>query len=349
MIRVLGLALYGSLAASTRYRLLQYKEGLKEYDIDLEVRYLLTNEYLEYKFKGSNMPFKNLIKSGLKRLNDLKNQNSYDLIIIHCELFPLIPSFVELSLLKIPYIYDFDDAFFLKYRNGNLSFAKYYLSNKFSSVILKARAVTAGNKFLADYSRKYNLETYILPTVIDVNKYIVKSHLRGKNIFTIGWIGSPSTSEYLNEIIEPLSILGANYKIKLIVVGGKAPFIPNIEVIYHEWNEETEIDHINSFDVGIMPLPNNEWARGKCAFKLIQYMACSVPVISSPIGANLELVTHKTGLFAQNTTEWINAFIFFIHNPKICKEFGEMGRDRIINNYSLNNNLPLLSKIIKNN
>ena len=133
---------------------------------------------------------------------------------------------------------------------------------------------------------------------------------------------------------------------KFIVIGGKAPIVPNVTVIEVEWNEDTEVDLINSFDVGLMPLPNDEWARGKCAFKLIQYMACAVPVIGSPVGANLEVVRHDWGLMATTEGEWVNALITLRDAPARRKTMGQEGRKQVIQQYSLQKNLPVLANII---
>ena len=290
MIKLLGLALYGPMAASHRYRLGQYVSSLASMDIDLEIHYILGDDYLGASFKRGPLPIKSMLKNGFARLEQLWFQNKYDGVLLQYELFPLMPGWFECALIRKPYIYDFDDAFYLKYRTGKMQWTQPYLGKKFDNLIAGASAVTAGNNLLVEYASRFNANTHYLPTVVDTNRYVTKKKSTfASEFFTVGWIGSPSTAAYLIDLIKPLSTLGRECSVKLIVVGGEAPKIPNVSVISCEWNEHTELDLINSFDVGVMPLTDDEWARGKCAFKLIQYMACGVPVVASPVGANVDV------------------------------------------------------------
>jgi glycosyltransferase involved in cell wall biosynthesis len=267
-------------------------------------------------------------------------------MILQCELMPLMPGWLECALIRKPFIYDFDDAFYLKYRTGKMNWAKPLLGKKFDRVMAGAAAVTAGNDGLADYAGRFNTNTHYLPTVVDTNRYLPIKGTRGSEFFTIGWIGSPSTAPYLQELIEPLSDLGKESAVRLVVIGGKAPKIPNVFVVEHEWHEHTELDLINAFDVGVMPLADDEWARGKCAFKLIQYMACAVPVIASPVGANVDVVNEESGLLASNAQEWLDAFRLLRDKPVMRVNMGEAGRDRVVQHYSLQQNLPKLAGLI---
>jgi glycosyltransferase involved in cell wall biosynthesis len=346
MIKVLVLALYGPLAASHRYRYSQYVSGLAKLGIDVQIHSLLGDEYLRWRFSGGQLPISAMLHSGLARVADLINISKYDLAILQCELFPLAPGFIERAFIRKPYIYDFDDAFYLKYRSDRFSLVRPLLGDKFDAVIAGAKAVTAGNKLLAQYAKELNPKTQYLPTVVDVCRYLPNPAYRSTNVFTIGWIGSPSTAPYLRELVAPLSNIGLEGPIRLVVIGGKAPAIPNVEVIEIEWSEQAEIDLINSFDVGVMPLPDNEWERGKCAFKLIQYMACAVPVVASPVGANNDVVTKECGLMARTSDEWKDALRILRDRPIKRQEMGEAGRARVVEYYSLQHNLPEFAEII---
>jgi len=209
-----------------------------------------------------------------------------------------------------------------------------------------AAAVTAGNLILTKYAEKHNSKTRYFPTVVDTARYFPQPFLRGSNVFTVGWIGSPSTAKYLIELVEPLSAIAQDGPVRFVVIGGKAPPIPNVTTIEHDWYENTELDLINSFDVGVMPLPNNDWARGKCGFKLIQYMACSVPVIASAVGANLDLVHSNCGFLVKTPQDWIDAFRQLRDQPFIRTEMGKGGRSQVVNNYSLHKNSPVLVDVI---
>lgn len=347
MIKVLGLALYGPLAASTRYRLEQYVPGLAQQGIDLQIRYLLGNDYLRHRFSGGSPPIAAMLQAGLSRFADLWRQSNYDLAILHCELFPLLPGWMERALIRKPYIYDFDDAFYLKYRSGRMGFASPLLGRKFDTVIAGASAVTAGNRVLEEYARHFNPNTHYFPTVVNTERYLPAPLNLGDKVFTVGWIGSPSTAPYLSELITPLSTMGQEGPVRFVVIGGKAPVIPHVNVVEVAWNEQTEVDLINSFDVGVMPLPDDDWARGKCAFKLIQYMACAMPAIASPVGANKNVVTDECGFMAATPQEWVNALRILRDKPATCIEMGQAGRARIEEHYSLQRNLPVLASVIR--
>jgi glycosyltransferase involved in cell wall biosynthesis len=346
MIKLLGLALYGPKAASTRYRLGQYVPGLAQHGIDLQIRHLLDDDYLRRRFSGSPISWTNLLKAGWNRLGDLRNQEGFDAAILHCELLPLMPGWVERSLLPRSYIYDFDDAFYLKYRSGKLGVMRPFLGDKFDTVIAGAAAVTAGNTTLATYARRLNSSTHLLPTVVDTVRY-VPTPRPSNDIFTVGWIGSPSTAPYLSELIGPLSTIGKESPVRLVVIGGKAPSIPNVSVVEVDWHEQTEVELINSFDVGVMPLPDDDWARGKCAFKLIQYMACAVPVIASRVGANIDVVQSDCGFLATDERDWVRALRLLRDQPPTRQQMGAAGRKKVEQEYSLQVTGPKLAGLIK--
>lgn len=345
-MKVLGLALYGPLAASTRYRLEQYVKGLAEYGIDLEIQYLLNDNYIRCKYSGDTLPWFSMLRSGWQRISILNHQRNFDALILHCELFPLMPSWIEGRLLRKPYIYDFDDAFYLKYQSGRMASLNWLIGKKFDSVIKNASVVTAGNRVLADYAFQENPYTHLLPTVVDTNRYVSKRTNGGREL-VVGWIGSPSTSPYLSELVAPLSSLGKEGPVRLVVIGGEAPEISNITVEERAWSEESEISYINEFDIGVMPLPNEPWAQGKCAFKLIQYMACGVPVIASPVGANVDVVQDDCGLLASNDEQWLEALRTLRDRPMQALEMGKAGQERIEKHYSLQRNLPILADVIR--
>lgn len=345
-IKVLGLSLYGPLAASTRYRLTQYAPGLHQEGIDLEVRALLGDDYVQKIFSGQKYPLALLVKDYIDRAVLLFKQRKYDVAIVNAELFPLLPGFIESRLLRIPYIYDFDDAFFLKYRLERFKRVSFLLRNKFNPVVSRAAAVMAGNHYLADYAKQWNSATYWLPTVVDTERYTPVPSKR-EDVFTVGWIGSPSTSVYLSELAQPLMELGREGPVRFLVVGGHSAAIPGVEVVNMPWSEATEVEIIHTFDVGVMPLFDDEWAKGKCAFKLIQYMACGVPVIASPVGANVDVVSDVCGLLAASSGAWLDGLRRLRDEPALRQSFGVAARSRVEQMYSLRSTLPVMAETIK--
>lgn len=345
-IKVLGLSLYGELAASTRYRLSQYAPGLLQEDIKIDVHSLLGDTYVQKSFAGEKYPARYLLRDYLARAALLLRQGKYDVAIVNAELFPLLPGLIESRLLRIPYIYDFDDAFFLKYSLDRFKKVSFLLRDKFNPIVKNAAAVTAGNNYLATYARQWNAATHVLPTVVDTTRY-TPVPAKQNGVLTVGWIGSPSTSVYLSELAQPLAELGREGPVRFLVVGGHSAAIPGVEVVKMPWSEATEVDMINTFDIGVMPLFDDEWAKGKCAFKLIQYMACGVPVVASPVGANVEVVTNECGLLARSSTEWLAGLRTLRDNPSLRQRLGDAGRQRVVESYSLHTAVPKLAEVIR--
>ena len=347
VIRALGLALYGPMAASTRYRLSQYVPGLRLKGIELKVSSLLGDDYLLKRFGGGSLPLASMLEAGIGRLREIR-AGDYDVAMLHCELFPLMPGILECQLLRRrPYLYDFDDAFYLKYRHGRLSALDSMLGGKFDTVMRGAAAITAGNATLVDYASRYNSLASFLPTVVDTARYEPKPSSLNQ-IFTIGWIGSPSTAPYLEQLRPSIERLAAESPVRLVVIGGRAPDLVDVEIVEKPWREDTEVADIQEFDVGVMPLPDDDWAKGKCAFKLIQYMACGIPVVGSHVGANIAVVDPACGFLASSDDEWSTALRALRDDRTLSKSMGAAARARVEQHYSLRRNLPLLASVIHN-
>jgi glycosyltransferase involved in cell wall biosynthesis len=346
MIKTLGLALYGPLAASTRYRLGQFVPALASHGIDLRIHSLLGDAYLQKRFSGRGPALGAILRDYAHRVQLLLKTQDFDAAIVHLELLPFVPSIVERALLRIPYVYDMDDAFYLRYELGAKRLLKPLLGRKFDSVIGSAAAVTAGNRILASYARQFNNSVVEIPTVVDVGRYHPNRGAKGSR-FTIGWIGSPSTATYLPSLVPILSALAKESPLDFVVIGGKAPAVSGANVIERPWSEQTEVDLINKFDVGVMPLPDDEWARGKCAFKLIQYMACAVPVVASGVGANTDVVTPDCGFLANTPEEWVSSLRKLRDNASLRERMGVAARARVVESFSLEAAVPKLAETIR--
>ena len=350
MIRVLGLSLYGHQAASHRVRLAQFQTGLAAIAIQLEIQSLLGDSYLQRRFAGATPSMRGLVEAYGQRIRILKQLRFFDLAIVHCELLPFLPGWLERNLLKLPFIYDCDDAFYLKYRQGRLRSLQPLLGAKIERMMAAAVVVTAGNAELAAYARRFNSNVTLLHSVVDTDQMRPASgglcH-HPDQPFTVGWIGSPSTAPYLQQLVVPLQQLSRERAVRLIVVGGSAPDISGVDVIEQPWSLEEELRLIQQFDVGVMPLPDTPWARGKCAFKLIQCMACAIPVIASPVGANVDAVPLTCGMLASSADQWLVAFRQLAADPELRIRMGLAGRQWVEERYSLRSALPVLADVIR--
>ncbi len=360
-MKILLLSKYENLGSSSRLRFYQFIPYLKEAGIFVKVAALLDNRYLHALYSNKNMNIAAILVSYFKRLFYLLKSGSYDLVWIEKELFPWLPSLAEVLLNKmgVQYIVDFDDAIFHQYDMHHNPVIRIILGKKIDSVMKNATIVTAGNEYLAERARTAGAKNVeVVPTVIDLNRYFVK-HKNKKESFTVGWIGTPSTVKYL-KFVEPA--LNEFFKNKLyqqnspksakllIIGGGKADLenMENIPIEVRAWTEENEVDQINEFDVGIMPLPDGLWERGKCGYKLIQYMACGIPVIASPVGVNKQIVKNEVnGFLASTTQEWVNALNKLYDNHCLGEKMGKLGRLEVENRYSLQIVLPKLISLLK--
>jgi glycosyltransferase involved in cell wall biosynthesis len=350
VIRVLGLSLYGSQAASHRVRLSQFQPGLALTGIDLQIHSLLDNSYLQRSFHGRRPSLRGLLSAYGSRLQFLHHANRYDLAIIYAELLPFLPSWLERQLIQIPFLYDCDDAFFLKYRSGRLRLLQPLFGAKADRLMSAAVSVTAGNTWLSAYACRFNNNVTMLPSVVDTDHFLPAAPrpagLPAKP-FTVGWIGSPSTAPYLQLLVEPLQRLARESPVRLLVVGGHAPAITGVEVISQPWSLEQEVPLIQQFDVGVMPLPDTSWTRGKCAYKLIQCMACGIPVVASRVGANVEAVPPECGFLAETTEQWLKSFRYLAADSQLRQQLGAAARLWVKQRYSLSSALPIYSGLIQ--
>jgi len=347
-MNVLGLAYYGSWAATTRVRLGQFRLPLRKLGVNLEVRSLLGDWYQDRRNTRSSaraFASSRLIGAVIRRALDGLEARRFDKVMLTREFLPFIPAPLERALLGRPFVYDLDDPFYLLYRYKGPTPRLPGMAHKIDGLIQRAEAVVAGSETLASYTRALNQATVVIPSVVDTDRYRVAPRL-SKDHVVIGWIGSPATAHYLDALVAPLARLAQQASFRLRVVGARAPVIPGVITEEVMWSEEDEVSLIQSFDVGIMPLHDDPWSRGKCAFKLIQCMACGVPVVASPVGANSEVVTAECGLLAIGESDWLSSLATLVDDEPLRRSMGQAGRERVERHYSLAVAAPRLAEVL---
>ncbi len=350
MVRVLALMKYGDMAASTRQRLLQYAESFNESDVIVECSPLLDNEYIKKSFNGKGYSKYGLVKSYLRRLMLLVRKQEFDLIWVHCELYPFLPSFFErlVFLKNTPVVYDYDDAIFHGYDTHPSRFVRAVLGRKLQPLMRGASLCLCGNNYLYDYASEFCDNSHVIPTVVDINAYSPAIGGRGPHKTVVGWIGSPSTWKYVGPVVPLLRRLVSEGRIDVHIVGAGPAAATVPEFQFFPWSEATEVDAIRAMDIGLMPLPDENWARGKCGYKLIQYMACGLPTIASPVGVNSEIVNSGVnGYLATSEEEWALALEKLIADPEKRKRFGLHGREKIVRDYSMQTYAPKILEHLK--
>ncbi|MGX2039502.1 glycosyltransferase family 4 protein [Methylocaldum sp. MU1018] len=350
-MKVLLLSRYGRLGASSRLRSYQYLPYLESQGFRITVDPFFKDAYLERFYAGRGKPLRYLLDGYGRRIVSLSGLRAFDLVWIQAEAFPWLPAWVETVMEKtgIPYVVDYDDAIFHRYdRHANPVIRK-ILGDKIDRVMRHSKAVIAGSEYLAERATQAGAaRVELIPTSIDLNRYPQHPAEPGA-VFTVGWIGSPTTAQYLRSLNEVFAAIARDHPIRVKVVGAGTSHVQpaDFEIEYRDWSERTEVDDILSFDVGIMPLSDTPWERGKCGYKLIQYMGCYKPVIASPVGANLRIVEHGVnGFLASAESEWKAALLELLHDPGLRARLGQAGRAAVEREYCTDVNGPKLAKIL---
>ena len=336
--KILYLTKYSRNAGSSRLRSFQYFPYLEQAGFSVEESPLFSEKYVEYLYAGKSTK-KEAISGYFKRFLQLWSVYKYDQIVIEKELFPYLPALVEklLNVLGINYIIDYDDAVFHNYDQHGNFFVRKVLGKKIDAVMKSASVVVAGNSYLADRAQKAGAKRIeIIPTVIDLERYSVKGRMT--DMFIIGWIGTKTTFEkhLLPQRNWIKKIQMENPEIHFHIVGITEDMDMGNNVKYITWNENSEVSEIQRFDVGIMPLQDSLWEKGKCSYKIIQYFACGIPAIVSPIGMNTEVVIpNHNGLFASTPNEWVDGILQLKENRDLRHTLGQNGRTTVENQYSI--------------
>ncbi|MBL7861575.1 MAG: glycosyltransferase family 4 protein [Cyclobacteriaceae bacterium] len=332
---------------SQRFRYEQYLPLLKQLGYEVTHSNLL-NEWDDKQFYSQGQMLSKgwiLLKCIFKRLADLLAANTYDFIFIQREAFMLGTSFFEKQLArsKAKIIFDFDDAIWLPQvssggANNHFLFLK--KPKKTNQLISIANLVVAGNQYLANYARQFNPNVQIIPTTIDTDQYQPRERAPQSQI-NIGWSGSTSTVDHFTTILPALEAIKSKYgnRVKFSVIGDSRFRHSALDIQGKNWNLKSEVDDLLQFDIGIMPLPDDEWAKGKCGLKGLQYMALEIPTVMSPVGVNSEIINHGVnGLLALTSDEWIDRLSLLIDQEELRKQLGKMGRKTVVESYSVKSN-----------
>tara|TARA_Y100000590_G_scaffold470346_1_gene663988 strand:- start:6334 stop:7332 length:999 start_codon:yes stop_codon:yes gene_type:complete len=279
-----------------------------------------------------------LLESISRRCREVIRSDLYDLIFIQRECFMLGTAvFEKFFARKSKIIFDFDDSIWLpNVSEGNKKLGFLKNSNKTKDIIKVSNMVLAGNSYLADYALQFNSNVKVFPTTIDTDQYI-RNHNPTEKI-CIGWSGSVSTIQHFEHALPVLKKINKKYANRVIfkVIGDGSYENKELGITGSEWHLESEVRELSSFDIGIMPLPNNEWTRGKCGLKGLQYMALETATVMSPVGVNCEIVSNgENGFLADSVDDWVEKLSRLIESANLRNKFAREGRKTVVNNYSV--------------
>ncbi|KAA6324888.1 hypothetical protein EZS27_025835 [termite gut metagenome] len=346
-MKILYFTKYTRKGASSRLRSYQYFPYLEKQGIEVTVSPFFCDAYLENLY-AKKSTLKQVIKAYFHRFFSLWKVCKYDRILIEYELFPYLPGWFEFiyKLFNIKYIVDYDDAIFHNYDLHPNQVIRFLLKNKIDQIMKNSYCVVVGNSYLKEravFSGAKNIR--LMPTVIDVNRYLIKEKKENKN-FVIGWIGSDTTFKYVKNIVPILKQLIEKYHIFIHIVGASESLELGNNEKHLDWLEETEVQSILTFDVGIMPLLDTPWEQGKCGYKLIQYMGCGLPIVASAVGANNDIVEHGlNGFLVNSEQEWFDYIEQYILDPELRKNHRSYGRSLVENKYCIEKQLDIYKEI----
>jgi len=329
-VRVLFLNKYTALGPSSRYRVLQFLPFLEKRGIQFTVHALHDDNYLASRYAGAKTSPLYLARRVASRLSVLAGASNYDLVFIQKEMFPHLIDVPEwfLSRAGVRYVVDLDDAIHLMYRSG-------LMRRKIPRVLSHACLVLAGNRYLEDYARRYNENVVFFPTVVDTDRIYPRDSADRKDV-VVGWMGTPETVKYLTAILPAVENAASGTPLSLLVVGAPVPPTHGIRATSKAWSEAAEASDLRAMDIGLMPLADDEWSKGKCALKLLQYMSAGVASVTSPAASAPEFVRDgENAWMARDVNEWRDRIDRLARSASLRAEMGARARVTVEEGYSL--------------
>jgi len=353
-MRVLAFAPYPEAGASTRYRILQYVPALAASGIELVCDSLHSDEGFRrlYSSSGFVTKAKDWLAAGLRRLERVGHASEFDVVLLHRELWPLRGLIHERALLrKNPHwVFDLDDAVYLpNVSEENRRLAALKAPGKSRWVLAHARAVAAGNRSLLDWANSGlspGAKAFLVPTSIDIERWHPGSAPH-EGPLTLGWIGTHTTVSYLHQLEPVFAALKARHpELRLRTIGARFD-LPGWDVESVPWSLAGEVEALHGIDIGLSPLPDTDWARGKCGLKLLQYMAVGLPAVASRVGAHNEIAEGGEGaLLADSVDEWVEGISRLVRDPDARAALGASGRKRVVERYSIEAVAPVLREAL---
>jgi glycosyltransferase involved in cell wall biosynthesis len=323
-----------------RFRIEQWEPLLRRGGVEITYASFETDQLRSVLYRPGRMLAKMqaVTREMNRRRAELDNVAEFDLVYLFREAALMGPPWFERKMARsgVPIVFDFDDAIFVSYKspsNGYLSYLKF--PGKTSEICRLSTHVMAGNQYLADYALAVNPNVTIVPTTIDTDKYQVSERSRDSRPLTIGWSGSFSTIQHLDTLREVLKELAKTEDFRLRVIGTSEYELEGVDMEPLPWQAETEVADLSEIDIGIMPLPDDNWSKGKCGLKALQYMALEIPTVCSPVGVNSTIISDGVnGYLAGDREEWLAKLKALLHSKELRQRIGSTGRETVEREYS---------------
>jgi glycosyltransferase involved in cell wall biosynthesis len=348
----LVLSRYGLLGASSRVRFGQYFEALAREGIACRLSSLLPDAYVPLRYRDDPRRYAYAVTGYVGRVWALLRTRAYNVVWVEGELFPGLPAMFEglLAVTGIPYVVDYDDALFHKYNSWSKGLLRSLYRDKFRRLLSSSSGVTAGNAYLEALCLQNGAPAVTrVPSVVDVECYVPEDFDRSADRpLTIGWIGTPHTTKHLRLVEPALRRLASEFPLVLMTVGASPLDGYGVPLKQHPWSLDSEVRLLNEMDIGIMPLADEPFERGKCGYKLIQYMALAKSVVASPVGVNTEIVSPGTnGFLAGDEQGWFDALKALAASRDMRIAMGTAGRARVVEHYSVQAQAPVVARVLR--
>lgn len=341
-------------APSQRFRFEQYINGLKKDGYEIDFSSFLDERGWETLYKKGKFHQKGfaMVRSFWRRFILLFRLKKYDYIFIHREASMIGPPIFEWIISKVlrkKYIYDFDDAIWLpNFSQANAKFQRLKAYWKVKKIIKWAEKVTVGNTFLKEYANRFNKNVSVIPTTIDlINSHTINT-TQSKEKVIIGWTGTHTTIQYLKSIIPVLQKLEQKFDFSFRVISNQVPEFNLESLEFIKWNKESEIKDLSEINIGIMPMEDAIWTKGKCGFKGLQYMSLQIPAIMSPVGVNPSIIKHSVnGFLCKTDDEWFETLSSLLNDIDLRQKIGVEGQKTVKERFSVESNYKNYLKLFQ--
>jgi glycosyltransferase involved in cell wall biosynthesis len=351
-LRVCALVPYplGSVP-SQRYRLEQWASDLLDEGIRLDLVPFADDHLMRLLHRAGRTGAKVALglMAVLRRMRTLARIGRYDVVVVHRAAALAGPAWIEKAVaLRRPLVFDFDDAVWLLHTTAaNRRFGWLKAPGKTASLCRMSTHVVAGNAQLAEYARAYNDKVSVVPSSVDTDAYRPAERQRPHSV-VVGWMGSSTSQTHLEQFAPMLRQIAEIRGVELRICSDREPDLADVQYLWRRWSRDKEIRELQEFDIGIMPMPDDAWARGKGAMKALLYMAVGIPVVCSPVGTNLDVVQHEqNGLFATTSEEWRSAIQRLLQDAELRSRLGMAGRATVESSYSRRRSAAAFANVLR--
>jgi glycosyltransferase involved in cell wall biosynthesis len=331
---------------SQRFRFEQYIPFLESNGFSCEISHIINEKDDKVLYEGRSFvrKLRLLIRAIFIRWKAIKKVKQSDIVFVQREALMIGSTWFERQVKrsKAKFVFDFDDSIWiLDTSEVNKKWEWLKDTSKTKKLIAMADLVIAGNNYLANYALLYNKNVVTVPTTVDTEIFQPNFSKKNTESVCIGWSGSHTTIKHFKYILPVLKKLKQRYnsKINFLVIGDENFSDEELGIKGQPWKKDNEVELLNTIDIGLMPLPDDQWSEGKCGLKGLTYMALEIPTIMSPVGVNKEIIQHgKNGFLADSENEWFETLSQLIEKPELRKVIGQKGRNTVKEKYSVNAN-----------